>query len=94
MWGLDDYHFLPVILGASQLVSHPQLMPHSIHDQAVIEKFKDDYFYLECIAFINKVKKVRDGSDPSTFNFLLLCLQYISIACTHARARIILHTRV
>ncbi|ODV96651.1 hypothetical protein PACTADRAFT_39631 [Pachysolen tannophilus NRRL Y-2460] len=56
VWGLDDYHFLPFLFGASQLSTHEFLKPKSIHNKEVVEMFAPDYFYFECINFINEVK--------------------------------------
>lgn len=56
VWGLDDYHFLPFVWGAGQLVSHRHLRPKSIHDNEVTEEFGSDYMYLACIRFINEMK--------------------------------------
>lgn len=58
VWGLDDYHFLPFLFGAFQLATHPHLRPTSIHNEEVVEMFKDQYLYFGCIAFINSVKTV------------------------------------
>ncbi|KAI7754408.1 hypothetical protein M8C21_020087 [Ambrosia artemisiifolia] len=57
VWGLDDYHFLPYIFGASQLVDHKYMKPKSIHNEDILENFSDEYMYLQCIQFIRKVKK-------------------------------------
>ncbi|CAO1621073.1 unnamed protein product [Parajaminaea phylloscopi] len=56
VWGLDDYHFLPFVWGAGQLVPHRHLRPKSIHDKEVTEEFSHDYMYLACIRFINEIK--------------------------------------
>lgn len=57
VWGLDDYHFLPFIFGASQLIDHKFMKPKSIHNEDIIENFSNEYLYLSCIAFVKKVKK-------------------------------------
>ncbi|KAI9014841.1 Phosphotyrosyl phosphatase activator [Gaertneriomyces semiglobifer] len=56
VWGLDDYHFLPFLFGASQLADHKHLRPKSIHDQEMVDEFSKDYMYFACIKFINSVK--------------------------------------
>ncbi|KAI4389805.1 hypothetical protein MLD38_001988 [Melastoma candidum] len=57
VWGLDDYHFLPFIFGAAQLVDHKYMKPKSIHNVDILENFSNEYMYLSCIQFIRKVKK-------------------------------------
>ncbi|KAF0269251.1 hypothetical protein FOG51_00022 [Hanseniaspora uvarum] len=56
VWGLDDYHFLPFLFGASQVATHKHLKPKSIHNEEVVEMFADKYMYFGCINFINSVK--------------------------------------
>ncbi|KAJ3034781.1 Serine/threonine-protein phosphatase 2A activator 2 [Rhizophlyctis rosea] len=56
VWGLDDYHFLPFMFGASQLADHKYIRPKAIHDPDVVDEFSKDYMYLACIKFINSVK--------------------------------------
>ena len=56
VWGLDDYHFLPFLFGAFQLVPHKHLKPMSIHNEELVELFKDKFLYFGCISFINSVK--------------------------------------
>ncbi|KAI9151028.1 Serine/threonine-protein phosphatase 2A activator 2 [Blastocladiella emersonii ATCC 22665] len=56
VWGLDDYHSLPFLFGASQLADHKHLRPKSIHNAEIVEAFAADYMYLGCIQFINSVK--------------------------------------
>lgn len=57
VWGLDDYHFLPYIFGASQLVDHKYMKPKSIHNDDILENFSKEYLYLSCVGFVKKVKK-------------------------------------
>jgi serine/threonine-protein phosphatase 2A activator len=56
VWGLDDYHFLPFLFGASQLATHLHLRPKSIHNKDLVDMFWRKYMYFECIHFINEVK--------------------------------------
>jgi len=55
VWGLDDYQFLPLIWGASQLIGHPSILPDHIRDMQIVEEHADNYLYLGCIRFIMKV---------------------------------------
>ncbi|CAK7891148.1 serine/threonine-protein phosphatase 2A activator 2 [[Candida] anglica] len=66
VWGLDDYHFLPFLFGASQLATHPHMRPKSIHNEELVEQFYKDYMYLECIHFINSIKtSTKEGEKLS-----------------------------
>lgn len=57
VWGLDDYHFLPFLFGASELIDHPKILtPNEIHNDKTIEEFYQEYIYLDCIKFIKDVK--------------------------------------
>ncbi|KAG5418118.1 RRD2 [Candida metapsilosis] len=56
VWGLDDYHFLPFLFGGAQLCNHPHMKPKSIHNDELVEMYKDKYIYMECINFINNIK--------------------------------------
>ena len=56
VWGLDEYQFLPFLFGAAQLISHPDIVPSSIHDERVLKDNSDEYLYLNCIKHIKSVK--------------------------------------
>jgi len=56
VWGLDDYHFLPFLLGSAQLRNHPHIKPKSIHNKELVDEYAKHYMYLACIKFINSVK--------------------------------------
>jgi serine/threonine-protein phosphatase 2A activator len=55
-WGLDDYQFLPFLVGASQLSGHPRLRPKSVLDRDVRETFAADYMYLAAIVHVHHLK--------------------------------------
>lgn len=58
VWGLDDYHFLPFLFGASQLSNHPHLKPKLIHNEELVECFHRDYMYFECVYFTKSIKTI------------------------------------
>ena len=58
VWGLDDYHFLPFLFGASELINHPKVLnPESIHNDKMIEEFHEEFIYFDFIKFIKDAKK-------------------------------------
>lgn len=56
VWGLDDYHFLPFMWGSAQLLHHKRIKPSSIHTDEVLEGYRNEFMYLDAIAFIKEVK--------------------------------------
>lgn len=62
VWGLDDYHFMPFLLGAAQLQTHPHMKPKLVHNHELVATYWRQYMYLECIHFVNEIKTVP-GKD-------------------------------
>lgn len=56
VWGLDDYSFLPFLWGSAQLVDSKRIEPSVIGDDAMLAEYRDDYLYLDAIAFIKEMK--------------------------------------
>lgn len=59
VWGLDDYQFLPFVFGSSQLSNCKTTLlcnPGIVMNKEIVNIYKDDYLYLDSIAFIYKMK--------------------------------------
>jgi len=56
VWSLDDYQFVPFLLGSAQLLNHRTIGPRSIHSRELLELHASDYLYLAAVAFIDDVK--------------------------------------
>lgn len=68
VWGLDDYHFLPFLFGASELLEHKEYTPHSIHDDYVIDREKGELLYFHCVYQIKAVKSGHFGEHSPMLN--------------------------
>ncbi len=64
-WGLDDYQFLPFLVGSAQLATHPRLRPKSVLDAGIREAFAHDFMYLAAIAHVS-------GNVRSSWGFAVL----------------------
>ena len=56
VWSLDDYSFLPFLLGSSQLIGHKFVKPKSILYMDTVEAYEDKYMYLGTVANITRLK--------------------------------------
>eukprot|EP01088_Endostelium_zonatum_P011840 TRINITY_DN259_c1_g1_i2.p1 TRINITY_DN259_c1_g1~~TRINITY_DN259_c1_g1_i2.p1 ORF type:complete len:287 (+),score=68.45 TRINITY_DN259_c1_g1_i2:302-1162(+) len=58
VWCLDDYQFVPFILGAGQLVGNEDgIEPKGILEVGKVKAFAEKYLYMGCIEYILSVKK-------------------------------------
>lgn len=53
---MDDYQFVPFIWGSAQLAIHSPIEPWQFTEETVINRYKDEYLFIGCIDYINKVK--------------------------------------
>lgn len=57
VWGLDDYQFLPFVLGTAQLINHPTLDPASLLDDTVVHAQESHFLLFGCVSFVRKMKR-------------------------------------
>jgi serine/threonine-protein phosphatase 2A activator len=55
-WGLDDYQFLPFLVGAAQLSGHPHLRPKSVMDADIRSAYGAEYLYLAAVDHVHTLK--------------------------------------
>ncbi|XP_053991415.1 probable serine/threonine-protein phosphatase 2A activator 2 isoform X2 [Hylaeus volcanicus] len=55
-WGIDDYHFLPFLFGASQLCDQESITPHQINDPQIVHLYASQYFYMDSVKWILQTK--------------------------------------
>ena len=68
VWGLDDYSFLPFLLGSSQLVDHPHIRPRSVRYPEVLEQYSRDYLYCDAVRWVLSVKSVSFAEHSPMLN--------------------------
>lgn len=56
VWGLDDYHHLPFLFGAAQLIGHESDICRPREMLNVCQSISDRSLYAECIQFIRSTK--------------------------------------
>ncbi|XP_050510463.1 serine/threonine-protein phosphatase 2A activator-like [Diabrotica virgifera virgifera] len=56
VWSLDDYQFVPFILGSSQLIDTVLLSPSSFLKEAIVNRYSSKYMFFNCIEHINTRK--------------------------------------
>lgn len=55
VWSLDDYQYIPFIWGSAQLAVNSPFEPHHFTELDHIEHYKDEYYFMGCIDYINQV---------------------------------------
>lgn len=57
VWGLDDYQFVPFLLGAAQLVGcDDEISTEKAIEPSVFLKHEREFFYLEALAHVHRLK--------------------------------------
>lgn len=57
VFSLDDFQFLPFLLGSSQLMAHPEIEPSKFPETETSEDLKNRFIFHAAIHYIHQVKK-------------------------------------
>eukprot|EP00931_Biecheleriopsis_adriatica_P049197 TRINITY_DN28453_c0_g1_i1.p1 TRINITY_DN28453_c0_g1~~TRINITY_DN28453_c0_g1_i1.p1 ORF type:complete len:355 (-),score=80.02 TRINITY_DN28453_c0_g1_i1:55-1119(-) len=58
VWGLDDYHMLPFLFGAAQLVGKEDEVPTGqVYKEQIVKEYADQYLYVDAIRQVLLAKK-------------------------------------
>ena len=68
VWGLDDYHHLPLYWGASQLIDNQEVSPATA--EKLCHENAKEYLYLDCISWILKNKTGQFHENSPTLSSL------------------------
>ncbi|KAG9391431.1 Phosphotyrosyl phosphatase activator, PTPA [Carpediemonas membranifera] len=61
VWGLDDFQHAPFIIGASQLIDNPLVVPEDIRERSSILANAEDYMYFDAVKYITESKSAYLG---------------------------------
>lgn len=62
VWSLDDYQYVPFIWGSAQLAVNSPFEPSYFTEPNIIQRYKDDYYFIGCIDYINQVRNIDESS--------------------------------
>jgi len=70
IWGLDDFHALPFMFGAAQLIgSEDEIPTGEVYKDKVVNYYYDQYLYVDAIRQVLQAKKGAPFSETSPMLF-------------------------
>ena len=68
VWGLDDFSFLPFLLGSAQLIGHAHLRPRSIRYPEVVDSCAGEWMYVDAVRWVLSMKSVSFAEHSPMLN--------------------------
>lgn len=77
VWSLDDYQYVPFIWGSAQLAVNAPFEPHHFLEPDIIDRYKNDYYWIGCIDYILQVGYEKKDWDLTINHVYVLQLMAI-----------------